>query len=96
MLNICGAFHQITGSCVDPGLSDKARFPKVFRTSSSEDEIIPTRVKILNHFGWKKVALFHESIGHFPVVNLFLNPITLLHLHTDNMDINKSLIYIGT
>ena len=64
---------QISGTCVDPDLSDKEHYPRFFRTASSDTDMIYTRLEILKLFGWKRIALFHGPEGPFAAVSINSN-----------------------
>ncbi|XP_051166888.1 gamma-aminobutyric acid type B receptor subunit 1 isoform X1 [Leptopilina boulardi] len=44
-----------------PALSDRNRFPTLFRTHPSATVHNPTRIKLLQKFGWSRVALLQQA-----------------------------------
>ncbi|XP_065574431.1 gamma-aminobutyric acid type B receptor subunit 1-like isoform X2 [Artemia franciscana] len=44
-----------------PALSDRARFPTLFRTHPSATVHNPTRVKLIQMFGWSRIAILHHT-----------------------------------
>ncbi|KHJ41633.1 hypothetical protein D918_08280 [Trichuris suis] len=43
-----------------PALSDRTRFPTLFRTHPSATIHNPTRIKLFKKFGWKKIAILQS------------------------------------
>ncbi|KAL5289009.1 GABBR1 family protein [Megaselia abdita] len=44
-----------------PALSDRSRFPTLFRTHPSATVHNPTRIKLMKKFGWSKVAILQQA-----------------------------------
>jgi len=44
-----------------PALSDRQRFPTLFRTHPSATVNNPIRVKIMQHFGWSRIAILQQA-----------------------------------
>ncbi|XP_034952272.1 gamma-aminobutyric acid type B receptor subunit 1 isoform X2 [Chelonus insularis] len=44
-----------------PALSDRNRFPTLFRTHPSATVHNPTRIKLLQKFGWSKIAILQQA-----------------------------------
>ncbi|XP_031622925.1 gamma-aminobutyric acid type B receptor subunit 1 isoform X2 [Contarinia nasturtii] len=44
-----------------PALSDRSRFPTLFRTHPSATVHNPTRIKIMKKFGWSRVAILQQA-----------------------------------
>ena len=65
---------------VSPALSDKSRYPKFFRTSSSDVGMNPVRIAMMKQFNWKRVATISESLEIFTKVN-FTEWFLVLELH---------------
>ncbi|XP_055682900.1 gamma-aminobutyric acid type B receptor subunit 1 [Lutzomyia longipalpis] len=44
-----------------PALSDRSRFPTLFRTHPSATVHNPTRIKLMEKFGWSKIAILQQA-----------------------------------
>lgn len=44
-----------------PALSDRNRFPTLFRTHPSATVHNPTRIKLMKKFGWSRVAILQQA-----------------------------------
>uniref|UniRef100_A0AAG5CZJ2 Receptor ligand binding region domain-containing protein n=1 Tax=Anopheles atroparvus TaxID=41427 RepID=A0AAG5CZJ2_ANOAO len=44
-----------------PALSDRSRFPTLFRTHPSATVHNPTRIKLMQKFGWSRVAILQQA-----------------------------------
>ncbi|KAG5676270.1 hypothetical protein PVAND_006118 [Polypedilum vanderplanki] len=44
-----------------PALSDRSRFPTLFRTHPSATVHNPTRIKLMQKFGWSKIAILQQA-----------------------------------
>ncbi|KAG6447591.1 hypothetical protein O3G_MSEX005066 [Manduca sexta] len=44
-----------------PALSDRARFPTLFRTHPSATVHNPTRIKLMQKFGWSRIAILQQA-----------------------------------
>ena len=58
-------YSQISYSAGSPRLSDKARYPTVFRLNSDETKFNEGIVALLKHFKWKKVAVVKQDEAMF-------------------------------
>ncbi|XP_066588343.1 gamma-aminobutyric acid type B receptor subunit 1 isoform X4 [Prorops nasuta] len=57
-------FHSQIHLCYgasSPALSDRNRFPTLFRTHPSATVHNPTRIKLLQKFGWSRVAILQQA-----------------------------------
>ena len=52
---------QLCYGASSPALSDRNRFPTLFRTHPSATVHNPTRIKLLQKFGWSRVALLQQA-----------------------------------
>ena len=50
-------------------LSDKKRYPLLFRTCNPESLGNPARVAFLKHYNWKNVAALYQDEGLFTLVS---------------------------
>lgn len=61
-----------------PALSDRNRFPTMFRTHPSATVHNPTRIKLMEKFGWSRVAILQQaeevftSVKHFRAIVLYI------------------------
>ena len=69
-------YAQISYSAGSPRLSDKTRYPTVFRLNSDETKFNGGIVALLKHFKWNKVAvvkqdeaMFNDVSGNFTEVS---------------------------
>ncbi|EDO38348.1 predicted protein [Nematostella vectensis] len=91
---------QIGFSMSSPLFSDKEKFPRLFRTATSELMENPARVAILRHFGWRKVAILVENLSIFVMTkeNLIEEAekynITVIASESFNSDPTNSLKYL--
>jgi gamma-aminobutyric acid type B receptor len=60
--------EQMVYGAESPELSNRARFPTLFRTHPSAVIVNPARVKLFNDYGWKKVAILQSVEGVFTSV----------------------------
>uniref|UniRef100_A0A1A9WEU2 Receptor ligand binding region domain-containing protein n=1 Tax=Glossina brevipalpis TaxID=37001 RepID=A0A1A9WEU2_9MUSC len=44
-----------------PALSDRSRFPTLFRTHPSATVHNPTRIKLMKKFGWSRIAILQQA-----------------------------------
>lgn len=44
-----------------PALSDRSRFPTLFRTHPSATVHNPTRIKLMQKFGWSRIAILQQA-----------------------------------
>ena len=54
-----------------PALSNRQRFPTLFRTHPSATVNNPIRVKIMQHFGWSRIAILQQAEEVFTSVGYF-------------------------
>ncbi|XP_077999945.1 gamma-aminobutyric acid type B receptor subunit 2-like [Glandiceps talaboti] len=52
---------QVGFSAVSTELSNKEKFPHYYRTRMPESSLNPSRIALLDYFGWSKVAILHTS-----------------------------------
>lgn len=52
---------QLCYGASSPALSDRNRFPTLFRTHPSATVHNPTRIKLLQKFGWSRVAILQQT-----------------------------------
>ena len=69
MLILFGTFKVSYGAS-SPALSDRQRFPTLFRTHPSATVNNPIRVKIMQHFGWSRIAILQQAEEVFISVKL--------------------------
>ena len=54
-------FSQLCYGASSPALSDRGRFPTLFRTHPSAVIHNPTRVKLMEKFGWSRIAILQQA-----------------------------------
>jgi len=52
---------QLCYGASSPALSDRKRFPTLFRTHPSATVHNPTRIKLMKKFGWSRVAILQQA-----------------------------------
>lgn len=52
---------QLCYGASSPALSDRSRFPTLFRTHPSATVHNPTRIKLMKKFGWSRVAILQQA-----------------------------------
>jgi Receptor family ligand binding region len=52
---------QLCYGASSPALSDRSRFPTLFRTHPSATVHNPTRIKLMQRFGWSKIAILQQA-----------------------------------
>lgn len=52
---------QLCYGASSPALSDRSRFPTLFRTHPSATVHNPTRIKLMQKFGWSRVAILQQA-----------------------------------
>lgn len=52
---------QLCYGASSPALSDRSRFPTLFRTHPSATVHNPTRIKLMQKFGWSKIAILQQA-----------------------------------
>jgi len=52
---------QLCYGASSPALSDRTRFPTLFRTHPSATVHNPTRIKLMEKFGWSRVAILQQA-----------------------------------
>lgn len=55
------AYSQLCYGASSPALSDRSRFPTLFRTHPSATVHNPTRTKLMQKFGWSKIAILQQA-----------------------------------
>lgn len=73
-------FCQLCYGASSPALSDRNRFPTLFRTHPSATVHNPTRIKLLQKFGWSRVAILQQAEEVFISVNH--RTFMLIYYHT--------------
>lgn len=53
--------YQLCYGASSPALSDRNRFPTLFRTHPSATVHNPTRIKLMKKFGWSRVAILQQA-----------------------------------
>jgi len=61
---------QLCYGASSPALSDRNRFPTLFRTHPSATVHNPTRIKLMEKFGWSRVAILQQAEEVFISVSL--------------------------
>ena len=61
---------QLCYGASSPALSDRNRFPTLFRTHPSATVHNPTRIKLMQKFKWSKVAILQQAEEVFISVNI--------------------------
>lgn len=59
--NAYNIYPQLCYGASSPALSDRNRFPTLFRTHPSATVHNPTRIKLLQKFGWSRVAILQQA-----------------------------------
>lgn len=54
-------YFQLCYGASSPALSDRRRFPTLFRTHPSATVHNPTRIKLMQKFGWSRVAILQQA-----------------------------------
>lgn len=67
---------QLCYGASSPALSDRNRFPTLFRTHPSATVHNPTRIKLLQKFGWSRVAILQQAEEVF--ISVRISRVTLL------------------
>jgi gamma-aminobutyric acid type B receptor len=71
---------QLCYGASSPALSDRTRFPTLFRTHPSATVHNPTRIKLMEKFGWSRVAILQQAEEVF--ISVCINKDTSLsYLH---------------
>ncbi|PFX22880.1 Gamma-aminobutyric acid type B receptor subunit 2 [Stylophora pistillata] len=52
---------QVSYASTSPALSNRERYPRFFRTISSDLAFNPARAALLSKYGWKRVATLHQN-----------------------------------
>lgn len=65
-------YFQLGYGSSSPALSHRERFPTFFRTHPSATLHNPTRVKLCQKFGWKRIATIQETQELFTSVSSYL------------------------
>ncbi|XP_014678782.1 PREDICTED: gamma-aminobutyric acid type B receptor subunit 2-like [Priapulus caudatus] len=66
---------QVTPTSASPALSDRKRFPKFFRTATSDLNMNAARIELMKYMGWKRIAIIQESQEIFTLVAEALIPL---------------------
>ena len=60
--------HQVSPTSSSPVLSNREQYPLFYRTISPESQINSARVRMIQQFGWTRVATIHENHQLFSAV----------------------------
>lgn len=63
-----------------PALSDRKRYPRLFRLHPQASQFNLARIALARHFKWKKVATLNVAMDYFSAVILFFND--LFHIES--------------
>lgn len=63
-------YLQLCYGASSPALSDRSRFPTLFRTHPSATVHNPTRIKLMQKFGWSRVAILQQAEEVFISVSI--------------------------
>ena len=69
-LDVIERYLQITPSATSFGLTDQTRYPRVFKMLAPDTKMVPARIAIMEHLGWKKVALVHQGFEIWSTVSI--------------------------
>lgn len=74
---------QLCYGASSPALSDRARFPTLFRTHPSATVHNPTRIKLMQKFGWSRIAILQQAEEVFISVSVihFVILMQIAHLY---------------
>ena len=75
LLNFCLLLKISFGSS-SPALSDRHRFPTFFRTHPSAIIHNPTRIQLMQKFGWSRIAILQQTEEVFISVSNIANLIS--------------------
>ncbi|CAG2067837.1 unnamed protein product, partial [Timema podura] len=73
-----------------PALSDRNRFPTLFRTHPSATVHNPTRIKLMEKFGWSRVAILQQAEEVF-ISRENRKPLSKNYRHCTNLDKIRTL-----
>lgn len=65
-------YFQLCYGASSPALSDRARFPTLFRTHPSATVHNPTRIKLMQKFGWSRIAILQQAEEVFISVSIYI------------------------
>jgi gamma-aminobutyric acid type B receptor len=71
------SYKQLCYGASSPALSDRNRFPTLFRTHPSATVHNPTRIKLMEKFGWSRVAILQQaeevfiSVSGYFIIRIF-------------------------
>lgn len=85
-------YFQLCYGASSPALSDRSRFPTLFRTHPSATVHNPTRIKLMAKFGWTRVAILQQAEEVFISVSrrILYNNIFMFTLEDIFILFNKS------
>lgn len=66
-------FFQLCYGASSPALSDRNRFPTLFRTHPSATVHSPTRITLMKKFEWYRIAILQQTEEVFISVSIFKN-----------------------
>jgi len=66
-------FFQLCYGASSPALSDRNRFPTLFRTHPSATVHSPTRITLMKKFEWYRIAILQQTEEVFISVCIFKN-----------------------
>lgn len=82
---------QLCYGASSPALSDRSRFPTLFRTHPSATVHNPTRIKLMQKFGWSRVAILQQAEEVFISVSVYWKLIGLRAYISHN----TTQLYVG-
>lgn len=59
---------QITYGGASPLLSDRTRYPKLFKIEAPDSRFNLARIALAQHYGWKKLATLNVALDYFSAV----------------------------
>ena len=71
---------QLCYGASSPALSDRSRFPTLFRTHPSATVHNPTRIKLMKKFGWSRIAILQQAVSNHIYVVFYI------HTHTHSWE----------
>lgn len=69
---------QLCYGASSPALSDRNRFPTLFRTHPSATVHSPTRITLMKKFEWYRIAILQQTEEVFISVRIFKNKLYLI------------------
>ena len=66
----CFGWFQLSYASSSPDLSDRDRFPRLFRMYPAPSTFYDVTLAVLKHYGWTKVATLHQEVDMFSIVSV--------------------------